>query len=270
MNLRFNRVLNNIKERKQRALDGKYNCVPLPFPRFKNIFPGIERCRYIIITANQKVGKSKFCDFWFIYDPIFFMMEHPELKMKVIYFTLEINADGKYNEFLCYLLYKLDGIIVDTTHLNSVDKDKPCLDEYIELLESDRYKPYIEAYESMVIYIDDIKNPTGIYKYCESYAEERGSWTYKNGRKQNEYGEWVDGKIRDYYVQDDPEEYRVIILDNATNISLEGHITKKSEAIDKMSKYFIQLRNNYGYIINLIQHQALYLHNIKVLCIFVF
>lgn len=254
--MRFSRVINRIKERKQRALDGKYNCVPLPFPRFRTVFPGIERGRYIITTANQKVGKSKFCDYWFIYEPLFFMMEHPELKMKILYFTLEVNADAKYDEFLCHLLYRLDGIIYDTKALNSVDREFPCEERIQQLLESDRYKPYLEAYESMVTYIDDTKNPTGIYKICETYAEKHGHWTYKKGTKQDEYGDWVEGDIKDLYIQDDPEEYRVIILDNATNISLERGLTKKAEAIDKTSKYFIELRNKYGYIINLIQHQA--------------
>ena len=82
---RFEEVIQDIKDRRQRAIDGKYNCLPLPSIRFRNIFPGLEQERYLLITANQKVGKSKFCDYWFIYEPLFFIMEHPELKIKVLY-----------------------------------------------------------------------------------------------------------------------------------------------------------------------------------------
>lgn len=43
------------KQQRQRALDGKYNCLPLPFVRFKRYLPGTEKGKYIIVTANQKV-----------------------------------------------------------------------------------------------------------------------------------------------------------------------------------------------------------------------
>lgn len=49
------RVLNNLKERRERILSGKTNCIPLPFPRMALNFPGFERKRYGIITASQKV-----------------------------------------------------------------------------------------------------------------------------------------------------------------------------------------------------------------------
>lgn len=51
----FDGILKHLKEKRQRALDGLYNCIPLPFPRFRNIFPGIQMGKYIIVTANQKV-----------------------------------------------------------------------------------------------------------------------------------------------------------------------------------------------------------------------
>lgn len=253
---RFEEVIQDIKDRRQRAIDGKYNCLPLPFIRFRNIFPGLEQERYLLITANQKVGKSKFCDYWFIYEPLFFIMEHPELKIKVLYFTLEVNAKAKYTEFLCHLLYRLDNIIIDTSSLRTTDREHPVPEEFIELIESERYRPYIEAYEKMVTYIDDIKRPTAIFSFCKQYAESHGHWTFKKGKKQDNFGNWVDSEIRDKYISDDEEEYRVIILDNASNLSIEKGAEKKMETIDRMSKYFIELRNSYRFIPCLIQHQA--------------
>lgn len=51
----FDLALNFLKERRQRILEGKINCMPLPFIRYSVWFPGIEKARYIIITASQKV-----------------------------------------------------------------------------------------------------------------------------------------------------------------------------------------------------------------------
>ena len=73
------------KQQRQRALDGKYNCLPLPFVRFKRYLPGTEKGKYIIVTANQKIGKSKFVDYVYVYSTILFIMEHPEIRAKIFY-----------------------------------------------------------------------------------------------------------------------------------------------------------------------------------------
>lgn len=47
--------IERLKQRRQRVIEGKYNCIPFPFPRFKSLFPGVEQEKFIVITANQKV-----------------------------------------------------------------------------------------------------------------------------------------------------------------------------------------------------------------------
>lgn len=49
------RAIEKLKIRRNRILAGLINCIPLPFPRLRAWLPGIERKRYVIITANQKV-----------------------------------------------------------------------------------------------------------------------------------------------------------------------------------------------------------------------
>lgn len=51
----FNRVNENLQERRNRVLSGKVNCIPWGLPRFENNFPGIEQGKYYLITANAKV-----------------------------------------------------------------------------------------------------------------------------------------------------------------------------------------------------------------------
>lgn len=53
----FDRVLTKIKDRRERLLSGKINCIPWGLPRFENENPGIEQGKYYLITANSKVGK---------------------------------------------------------------------------------------------------------------------------------------------------------------------------------------------------------------------
>lgn len=255
---RFEEIQEENKLRRERIIEGKYNCLPFPFKRFRKVYPGVEQGKFVIITANQKVGKSKLADFLFIYEPLFYMMEHPELKVKVIYFSLEMSAKEKFNEFECHLLKRLDKIQIDTRRLRSVDK--PCDPRIFELLESERYQKYIKAYEDMVIFNDTDKNPTGIRKFYRDYALKHGHYNYVTIQVPNELtGEMEDKKVLDPinpYTQDDEEEYRIIILDNAANIATEKGYDTLFKAIEKVSKDGIIAKKQLKYIFVLIQHQA--------------
>ena len=192
------------------------------------------------------------------------MVEHPEFKAKVLYFTLEMAIREKYNEFLCHLLARLDGIYITSTDLKSTDKDKPVDIHIFELLESERYKIYIRKFEEVVEYIDSIKNPTGINKYCRDFAESNGHYNYTTYEKVNEItGELEEKQMLDPinpFTWNDPNMYVFVLIDNASNLSTEKGMDIWG-TINKMSKYAITLKSQLNMIVVLIQHQALRLHN---------
>lgn len=255
----FDGILKHLKEKRQRALDGLYNCIPLPFPRFRNIFPGIQMGKYIIVTANQKVGKTKFCDFIFVYETIEFILNHPEVRAKILYFCLEESPRKKYIEFLCHLLWRLDRLVVTMSDIESTDKDHPIKEEILDILGTEKYQRYIKKFEETVEYLEEPRNPTGINKKCREYALNHGHLNYKK----KVINDPVTGKPteRDVidtinpYTPDDPEEYRIVILDNASNLTSENGLSKR-ETIEKLSKYAITLRDQLKYTFVLIQHQA--------------
>lgn len=255
----FNSVMSYLEGRRERAINGLYNCIPWPFPRFREFLPGTQMGKFIIVTANQKVCKTKFCDFVFVYETLFFIMEHPEIKVKIFYFCLEESARKKFIEFQCHLLYRLDGIIMSPTELESTDKDHPVPEYILQLLRSDKYQAYIKKFEEMVEYIDNERNPTGINKKCREYALNHGHLNFTTIKvKDSVTGEMVEKRVVDQvnpYTPDDPEEYRMVILDNASNISTEQGM-KKMETIEKMAKNAITLRDQLNYTFILIQHQA--------------
>lgn len=249
--------------RRERAIEGKFNCLPFPFKRFSRVYPGFEQGKYVCITASQKIGKSKLSDYLFIYEPLFNMLDHGGPKVKVLYLSLEMSAKEKYNEFLCHLLFRLDNIHIDTRTLRSVDR--PCDPHIFELLESDKYQRYIKTYEEMVIFNDTDKNPTGIRNFYTDYALTHGHYNYIVPPKIDEKtGFEITKGVKDKlnpYTQDDPDEFRVIILDNAANISMEnnkidGKLDTPKKVIEKVSKDAIRARKIFNYIFVLIQHQA--------------
>lgn len=250
-------AVSRYRARRQRLLDGKFNCIPLPWKRFRRVFPGIEQKRYIVVTANQKVGKSKFVDNLFVYEVLFFTMEHPEVRVKIFYFSLEMDAASKEDEFNCYLLYRLSNIVISPTELRSTDH--PVDEKILDLLESEEYQKYITAFKNLVTFIETERNPTGINKYCRAYAEEHGHYNYVTVKGKNSVtGEPEDIRILDPdepWTADDPEEIKIAILDNASNLQTEQGLNKM-QTIEKMSKYFITLRNQMNWVTVLIQHQA--------------
>lgn len=256
----FSKVFKDLVERKERAESGKYNCIPFPFPRFRSLVPGIERGRYVCITASAKIGKSKFCDFMFVYEPLFFAIDNPQFRFKVIYFTLEVNAETKYLEFLSHLLYRLDNIVVSPVDLRSVNNEKPISQNVLDLLNTEKYQKYIKFYEEHIEYIDTIANPTGINKYCRDYAEKNGKFNHIPYKTTNEVTGEEETRMKldpdNPYTPNDEEEYRIVIIDNAANLTTEKGLTMR-ETIDKMSKYCITLRNQLNYIMVLVQHQSL-------------
>lgn len=56
MSTLYNRVFDNIVERRKRILTGKINCIPWGLPRFEEENPGIEQGKFYLLTANSKVG----------------------------------------------------------------------------------------------------------------------------------------------------------------------------------------------------------------------
>lgn len=255
----FNSVMSYLKDRRDRAISGKYNCIPWPFPRFRELLPGTEKGKFIIVTANQKVCKTKFCDFVYVYETLFFVMKHPEIKVKIFYFCLEESARKKFIEFQCHLLYRLDNIIISPTELASTDKDKPVPEKIFNLLESERYQQYIKKFEEMVEYIDNEKNPTGINKRCRDYALSHGHLNFKTIEvKDPVSGKMVERNIVDPinpYTPNDPEEQVMVLVDNASNITLESGMNKM-QTIEKFAKYSITLRDQLNMTVILIQHQA--------------
>lgn len=255
----FNDVMSFLRKRKERAESGKYNCIPWPFPRFRQLFPGTEKGKFVVVTASQKIGKSKFCDFTYVYETIFFCMEHPEVKVKILYFCLEETAMKKLIDFQCHLLYRLDNIIISPTDLKSTDKDKPVPEHILNLLETEKYQKYIRKLEETVEFIVDERNPTGINKKIREYALNHGHLNFKTIKVRDpDLNKEIERQVIDSlnpYTPDDPEEYVISIIDNANNLSPESGLNKM-QTIEKMAKYCITLRDQLNITTVLVQHQA--------------
>lgn len=253
----FNRVVEKIKENKKVRLDGGYNCIPWKnLPGLSSVVPGIQKEKYVIVTANSKIGKSQLTDYLFVYEPYEFVKKYkpPNITLKIIYFSLEMSKERKIMSILSYKIFKDKGIIVSPDDLLSVFENRILDDSTEKLLEE--YHNYFDEFEETVEIIDNIRNPFGIFKYVSDYHEQNGKWEYKEIDWINEDGKVIKKNIKSRYIPNNPEEIVIVIVDNY-NVMLPEKGQTLFDAIHKFSSdYALILRDKYKDCVVGVQQQA--------------
>ena len=159
------------------------------------------------------------------------------------------------------ILYVKEGVRISPKDLKSTKADNVLSEEILIIIQ--KYQPYFEKIEEVVEFIDNIRNPYGIYDFVRKYALANGTIHYRDieifNKKINEK-EIV--KVEDYYEANYPEEYVIIMIDHIGLISPEknydtGLPMTLHESIGKLSSdYLLKLRNRFNYIPVVIQQQA--------------
>lgn len=251
------RVLTNLRKRKEKIINGGINSIPSPFVRFSDDFIGIEQSSYYVVTSSTKGSKTQFSSFVFVFNTLLYAYHNPEkVRVKIFYYPLEETPEDIMTRFMSYLLYILSGkqIRVSPTELKSTKNSSPIDDSILDLLNTEEYSKIIQFFEDNVIFSSST-NPTGVYTECRRYAEEHGT-VYKRKQKiKNDLGETIEIEVFDHYEQSDPDEYRIIFYDHISLTSTERGLTLK-QSIDKLSEYFVLLRNRYKFSPVVIQQQS--------------
>lgn len=170
-----------------------------------------------------------------------------------------MSKEEKMLSAFSHILFVKEGIRIAPQDLSSVKKDKILDVKILEIIS--KYKKYFDKIEEIVEFIDDVRNPTGIYNLVREYAHNNGTqYTKKVEFVNNKTKETFLQEVDDYYEPYDPEQYVFIIIDHISLISTEkedGKTLNKHESIVKLSSnYLVKLRNKYGYIPVVIQQQA--------------
>lgn len=253
----FDSTLKKIKENKKIRLDGGYNAIPWKgLPGLTKVVPGIQKSKYYLVTANSKVGKTQIADYLFIYEPYEFVKKYKpdNINLKIKYFSLEMSKERKIMSILSYKIFKDKGIIISPDELLSVFEDK-ILDDKIEAI-IEEYRDYFMEFETTVEIIDNIRNPFGIFKYMSDYAEQNGTWTYKTIDWINDKGEVEKRRVKDQYIENDPNSFTIVLIDNY-NVMLPEKGQSLHEAISKFSSdYCLFMRDKYKFAVVGVQQQA--------------
>lgn len=254
MNL-VERTISYIKERADKIIQGGINSIPSPFVRFKSEFIGIEQKKYYIVTANTKVGKTQFANFIFVFNAIIYAYEHPDqVRLKIFYYALEETPEDITLRFMSYLLNKYAHIRISTSDLAS-SANVPLDDKILEALKLPTIKALLDFYNEHVEF-SPTRNPTGINKEVRTFMLDNGTVHYRNVTVKDEMtGKPKEVQKFDYYKPNDPDLYTIVIVDHASLLQPEQGLTDKTK-IDKMSEYFVELRNKYRVTPVLVQQQT--------------
>ena len=204
--------------------------------------------------------KTQITDWLFLYNTIQQVIDQDlNIRLKIFYFSLEMSKEQKMLSAFSNILYIKEGIRIAPKDLRSTQMSKVLSEETLAIIE--KYQPYFEKIEEIVEFIDDIRNPTGIYKFVREYAHANGTQHMKKVQfTNNKTGETFEQEIDDWYEPNDPDEYVMIIIDHISLISPENKNGQKQglhgSIVDLSSNYLIKLRNKYNYIPVVIQQQA--------------
>ena len=265
----IDRIIENLKERRERVLKGDINCIPFTFNRFSNDLPGIERGKYYLVSGNTKAGKTQITNYMFLYTPLLYAYKNPDkVRVKIFYFPLEETPEAITLRFMSYLLFTLSGKRVAPIDLKSTNSNKVLPEEILELLDSEEYQNILKFYEENVIFLNE-RNPTGIWKTMVKYAESTGTIHKKTVNITNkETGLVEQREVFDYYEPNDSNEYVICLTDHVSLLENERGFDLR-QTIIKFSEYMMIIRNKYHYIPVVVQQQSTNLHNSLILHIFV-
>lgn len=257
------RIIENLKERRERVLRGDINCIPFTFNRFSNDLPGIERGKYYLVSGNTKAGKTQITNYMFLYTPLLYAYNNPDkVRVKIFYFPLEETPEAISLRFMSYLLFTLSGKRVAPIDLKSTNSEKVLSEEILELLNSEEYQNILKFYEDNVIFLNE-RNPTGIWKTMLKYAESTGTIHKKTVNITNKETGLVEQKeVFDYYEPNDSNEYVICLTDHVSLLENERGFDLR-QTIIKFSEYMMIIRNKYHYIPVVVQQQSTETSNLE-------
>jgi len=257
----FERVLDELKDKKERRESGKVNAIPFPFKRFGKVLPGVEQAKYYNVTANSKVGKTQLADFLFVYSTIKYYVEQgikEGIKLKIFYFSLEMSKEEKMKQLISYFLFIKKKLLLSPTKLESKFENYILEDEIVTFLEEE--KEFFAAFESIVEFHDTTRNPYGIYKTVREYAYTNGDYFDKTANKLDieeikRSNRDVTFKI-DHYKAHNPDEYVIIMIDHISLITPEKGSTLHQSMTKLSGDYLLHMRDKWKYIPVIVQQQA--------------
>jgi len=251
-------VISKLESNRNRRLKGELVAIPYSLNRLSEYLPGIEQGKYYIVTSAQKGAKTQFTDYMFVFNVVDWYIankDNTSIKPKIFYFSLEISKELKILSAISYKLFKSHNIIISPQKLRSVFSSYILDEKILNIIKSPEFQEWLRIFEEIVVINDNIRNPTGILKFVNSYAEKNGKQTYTT-MDWEENGKIIQKKKKDAYYPNNPDEFVIVITDHIGLLNPEKGMSLHETMSLFSSNYCLQLRDKYNYSIVNVQQQS--------------
>lgn len=264
----FQDLFQEIKDNKDNHDSGDFNCIPFTgFNRLEKLIPGVEHGTYTIITANSGVGKSKLARSLYIHNPYNYILNNPQygIEVSILYFCLEESRKKVVMTEICKHIFKETGQIVSLKQLQSRGRYNSISRDLFPVIA--QAEEHIDNFLQVVDIIDNIRNPTGIYKYVRDFALKIGTYYDKYGNPLNPQeienirrGVGEDFKKISFYRKHNPKHYVIVVTDHISLLDAEtvdGVRLNQHQTMGRFSnKYCLHMRDKFGFTVVNVQQQA--------------
>lgn len=211
------------------------------------------------VTHNTQLA-----DFLFLYQPLKYFLKNPNCGIvpKIFYFSLEVSQERKMQQAIVNKLFEDKGLVFSPQEIDSKFKNFILTDSLAN--EIDNYRSYFnDFFLKHVTFVQNIKNPFGIYNYMRHYAESNGQYYDKDGKILTSEEMKRDESKRfliDRYEPNNKEELVIVITDHISLLQEEvnnGTKMTKHETMSMFShRYCLAMRDRWHYHVVNIQQQS--------------
>jgi hypothetical protein len=234
-----NRVIESLKNNRDKRLRGDVIAIPWSLRKLSTLIPGVEKEKYYLITASPKGGKTQLADYLFVIEPIeWYIRTQPKIRLKILYFSLEMSKESKILQAISYKLNKDYDVSIAPQHLRSTFGGYILDKRVLDIVNSHGFQAWLTKFESLVTYIDDIRSPERIHDFVKGYAEKHGKYIEKEGYKPNS------------------EEHVIVICDHLSLLSPDNGDTLHSAMYKYSAYHCLEFRDRYKYTVVNIQQQS--------------
>ena len=220
----------------------------------------VDKDHLFLLKDFTIVHNTQVTDWLYLYTPLLYAYHNPsQVRVKIHYFTWEMSAEEKYTQAISFLLYYLSNgqIRIAPMDLRSTNARRPLSAQILALLEKEPYKSLLEFLDANVVFIDTIKNPTGVNIYLEDFAKNNGViHKKKQAFRNNETGEIFEKDVFDYFQPNDPDEYWIGIFDHLSLVSPEMGLTLRDTMGKLSANVLVPLKSRYKFCFVGVQQQA--------------
>lgn len=233
----------DIKERIKQGLNGDFKGLSNGFNRLNNYIFGIQKKCYYLLGGQSGTFKTTICDFMLL--NALLDAENQETNVNVFYYSFEIDEITKKCNWLSNIAYLKYKQTISPEKIKGLGDFRLSLDEQVVI---DKCIIDLDKIWNKINFTFQSMNPTGIYNTLWKFMASRGIF---------EYSDYIDhedkpAKKIDRFIPNDSKEYNIVIMDHYFLLKKErGYVAK--ENVDKMSEYFVQLRNIFNMTIIAVQ-----------------